>query len=319
MNEFLIIKKYLTKLSKNNLAALNLQDDIYFNKEKKLGISVDTYVEGVHFLNSSNPDRFLKKIVRSSLSDIYCKGLIPESYFLSLALNKNCAKKDWLNKFKNILNSEQKKFKISLSGGDTTFSSKLIITFVVLGYAKKNPVLRNTCLLNDDVYVTGDIGDAFLGLEIIKKRKDFGKLNNFFKKKYYEPNIPVNFSKYLPNIATSSIDISDGLGQDLNHLCEQSKHGANINLSYLPLSAFCKKLLYENKIKIDKFFSKGDDYQILFTSNKRNRSKIDGIAKKTKTKVSRIGTITKGNKLVFNYKTKKYNFNSSKMGYTHSF
>ena len=82
-----------------------------------------------------------------------------------------------------ILHQEQKKFNISLAGGDTTRSSKLIITIIVMGDTKNKPVLRKNCKLNDDIYVTGNIGDSFLGLNILKKRLSFGKFNNFLKKK----------------------------------------------------------------------------------------------------------------------------------------
>ena len=147
MNEFTLINKYLKPLSIKNLGALRLSDDIYFDAEKGIAISVDTYVEGVHFIDSSNPDKFLKKILRASLSDLYCKGIKPHSYFLSFALDNKLTKPFWLRKIKKILMSEQKKFNISLAGGDTTSSSKLVVTIVVLGNSKNKPVFRPFVLL----------------------------------------------------------------------------------------------------------------------------------------------------------------------------
>ena len=105
MNEFGLINKYLKPLTKGNTNALNLKDDIFFDFSKRLAVSMDTYIHKVHFLSSS-PKFFLKKILRSSLSDLYCKGINPKYYFLSLSLNSKFAKKKWLVEFKNVLNKE---------------------------------------------------------------------------------------------------------------------------------------------------------------------------------------------------------------------
>ena len=318
MNEFFIINKYLKNLSLNDAGAFKLNDDIFFDYKKKIAISVDTYVYGVHFL-STKPIYFLKKIIRASLSDLYCKGIKPKSYFLSFSLSKKLATHSWFKNISKVLRSEQLKFNITLVGGDTVYSSKLIVTVVVLGGSVNYPVLRKGCSLNDDIYVTGDIGDSYIGLNVLKKKYSFVKLNVFYKKKYYEPNLPTKIYSYLYKIASSSIDISDGLGQDLNHLCKMSKFGAFINLNLLPLSTFTKQLVLANKIKINDIFSKGDDYQILFTSKIRNRSKINSLSKKLKTRISRIGYIKKENNIVFNYNHRKLKINPKKMGYTHKF
>ena len=319
MNEFILINKYLKPLSLKNPGALKLNDDIYFDAVKGIAISVDTYVEGVHFIDSSDPDKFLKKVLRASLSDLYCKGIKPESYFLSFALNKKLATSFWLKKINNILNSEQKKFNISLAGGDTVYSSRLIITIMVLGNTKYKPVYRHNCVFKDDIYVTGNIGDSYLGLNVLKKKMDFGKYNSFFKKRYYEPNLQTKISPYLRKIASSSIDISDGLAQDLQHLCNNSKCGAFINLDSLPLSSFCKNLLKRKKIKLKNIFSKGDDYQILFTSKRKNRTKITNLSKKLNIKITRIGLINKDKKIVFMHNEHKFILDANETGYIHNF
>ena len=318
MNEFSLINKYLKPLSLNNPGSLKLNDDIYFDPKKKIAISVDTYVQGVHFIDATNPNKFLKKILRASLSDLYCKGIGPRSYFLSFALNGKLAKPSWLKKIKKILNSEQKKFNISLGGGDITHSTKLVITVVVLGNVKNKPVFRHRCISNDDIYVTGNLADSFLGLNVLKRKFNFGKFNNFFKKKYYEPELQTRISPYLSEIASASIDISDGLAQDLKHLCTNSKCGALVNLNLLPLSSICKILIKKKKIRLINIFSKGDDYQILFTSNPRNRSKIIALSKKLNTKISKIGLIKKEKNIVFEYNKKKFKLNAKKMGYIHN-
>lgn len=319
MNEFVLINKYLKPLALKNPGALKLADDIFFDSKKKIAISLDTYVEGVHFVDAQDPDRFLKKILRASLSDLYSKGIKPKSYFLSLGLNKKLTKLFWLKKIKQILSYEQKKFNIMLSGGDTVHSSKLVITIVVMGHCKNIPVLRIGSSLNDDIYVTGNIGDSSIGLSIIKKKYNFGKNNSFFLKKYYEPDLPIKISPYLHKFASSSIDISDGLVQDLQHLCFNSKHGASINLNLLPLSLICKNLIKQKKIKLKNIFSRGDDYQTIFTSHRINRSKILALSKKLNIKISRIGLIKKEKNIICNYNMKQFKLTSQKMGYIHNF
>ena len=319
MNEFQLIKKYLSALTYKNDGSLKLSDDIFFDKKTKTAISLDTFVEGIHFINSKDPKYFLKKCLRSSLSDLLCKGVVPKKYFLSFSINKNLVSKKWMKAIKNILNQEQHKYKISLAGGDTVYSSKFIITIVIFGFFKDKPILRSGANYNDDIYVTGNIGDSFLGLNVLKKKYNFGKFNKFFIKQYYEPNLQYKLSPYLSTFASSAIDISDGFVQDLKHLCTNSNCGAIINLNLLPLSSSIKNLLKLKKIKLKNIFSNGDDYQILFTSRKENRRKIIALSKKIATKISLIGQIKKNKKIDLRYNGKKLLVKAKKMGYMHNF
>ena len=318
MNEFFIINNYLKKLVKKNTNALNLSDDIFLDKKKKIAISIDTYVHGVHFL-SLDPNKFLKRILRASLSDLYAKGINPSFYFLSLSVNKKIITNIWLKKLTNILKNEQKKFNIHLSGGDIVFSKKLNVSITVLGYPKNKPILRSGSNVNDDVYITGDVGESYLGLKILTKKYNFRNKNKYFVKKYYEPNLSTKFSKYLSTFANSSIDISDGVIQDLQHICTNSKKGAFIDLNLIPLSSITQSLIKSKKINFLNIFSRGDDYKIIFTSNKKNRSKISAIASKTNTKVSKIGYITKKKGIVFRYNKNNIVLDSKNTGYTHNF
>ena len=97
MNEFDLIKKYFLKLSKKNKSALNLNDDVFFDKLKKTVISIDTYVEGVHFIDFKKPELVIKKVLRSSISDLICKGVKPNFYFISGSGNKKSFSKTNLN------------------------------------------------------------------------------------------------------------------------------------------------------------------------------------------------------------------------------
>ena len=169
MHEFQLIKKYFSKLSKLNKSSLNLNDDVFFDKKKKLVISVDTYVEGYHFYNFVKPELVIKKIIRSSISDLICKGVYPRYYFISGSGNQKTFSKNNLSKISKSLKKEKKKFNIILCGGDTTFSNKLSFSITSVGYAK-SIVYRNKAQTNDDIYVTGNLGDSYIGLQILKNK-----------------------------------------------------------------------------------------------------------------------------------------------------
>ena len=130
MHEFEIIKKYFSKLSLNNKNSLKLNDDVFFDKSKKLVISVDTYIDKSHFFDFEDPDLVIKKILRSSISDLICKGVKPKYYFISGSGNKKSFIKSNLSKISQSLKQEQKNFGIHISGGDTVFSNKLSFTII---------------------------------------------------------------------------------------------------------------------------------------------------------------------------------------------
>jgi len=194
MHEFDIIKKYFSKLSSNNKSSLDLNDDVFFDESKELVISVDTYIEGTHFINFKDPGLVIKKILRSSISDLICKGVKPKYYFISGSGNKKSFNKKNLKKISESLKEEQKKYSIYLSGGDTVYSKKLSFTITTVGFSNRI-VLRNKAKINDDIYVTGNLGDSFVGLEILKNRINLNKkLNDYFKEKYYLPDLKFNLN-----------------------------------------------------------------------------------------------------------------------------
>ena len=161
MHEFELIKKYFQKLSKKSPSSLNLNDDVFFDKKNKLVVSVDTYTEGNHFINFKKPDLVIKKIIRSSISDLICKGVKPKYYFISASGNKKSFSKLNLTKISNSLIQEQNKYDIFLSGGDTVLSNKLSFTITSIGFAN-DIIYRNKAKTNDDIYVSGNLGDSYL-------------------------------------------------------------------------------------------------------------------------------------------------------------
>ena len=320
MNEFSVIKKYFSNLSKNNRGSFDLSDDIFFDYKKKMGISIDSYVEGTHFLNFKNPNLVIKKALRGAISDLICKGITPKYYFMSCSGNKKHLTQANLAKIQLALKEEQKKYNVFLAGGDTSHSNRLSITLSVVGYSKKNPVLRSGAKVNDDIYITNTIGDAFLGLKLLKGKIKLSKKNSdYFVRRFYLPILPIKFSKKIHLFANSAIDISDGFFQDLQHILSRSNLSSIIFKNKIPISSYLNSYLIRTKKNKLNFISNGDDYQILFTASKKMRHLIKKISKSTSTKVSIVG-ILKNKSISKNRKSTEVKFKfSKKLGYTHNF
>ena len=319
MNEFQLIEKYFLGLTKNNKNSLKLNDDIFFDKSKKLAISIDSYVEGVHFINFKKPHLVIKKIIRSSISDLICKGVEPKYYFISGSGNKKFFTKSNLKKISNSLKQEQKRYNIFLCGGDTVFSKELSFTITTLGFSDKI-IFRNNAKLNDNIYVTGNLGDSYTGLKILKNKYNIKKsLKTYFVNTYYQPNVYLNLAKKLFLFANTSIDISDGLIDDLDKLINKQNLSYKINLHDVPISNNLRKLLIFKKLNKESFVSRGDDYQILFTANSSKSRIISKIAKSLRIKISKIGKITSGShkSQILDQKGKKIGLKEK--GYTHKF
>ncbi len=319
MDEFNLIKNYFQKLTKNNPAALKLNDDVFFDKKNKIVLSVDTYNEKVHYIDFKKPGLLIKKIIRSSISDLICKGVKPKFIFISGSGNQKHFNKKNLSLISRSINEEQKKYGIKLSGGDTTKSKYSSFTIVSLGYSSKI-IRRNNVSIKDDIYVTGNLGDSFMGLKILKKKIHINKsINNYFIKKYYLPDLPVNIGKNLFYFAKSSIDISDGLVDDLNKLINKQKVGYILYSSKIPISKNLNNFLKRNNKNILEFISKGDDYQILFTSPKSKRKYIKSLSKRINIKITQIGNTTnvKNQRTIIDRKNQLKSINFR--GYSHKF
>ena len=319
MNEFKIINDYFKVLSKKNPAAKNLNDDVFFDSKSGMVISIDTYNSNVHFKGFKYPYLIIKKIIRSSLSDIICKGVIPKYYFLSGGGNKNTFTKRNLSLISKSLKEEQKKYSIKIGGGDTVYSKIPTFTVTTIGLSK-SIIERNKAKIKDDIYVTGNLGDSFLGLKFIKNNK-IGpkKLQKYFINKYYCPEIPFHFSKTLKNFANTSIDISDGLISDMYRLINKQNLSFEIYLNSIPISRNLTTYLKNYNKKKQELVFNGDDYQLLFTSSKKNRRKISAIAQKMNQKITIIGKINnsyKSNILKLGNKSLKL---AKYKGYSHKF
>ena len=319
MHEFEIINNYFSKIAKKNKSALNLNDDIFFDKNKGIAISVDTYNIGYHFIDFKNPHLVIKKILRSSISDLICKGVLPKFYFIAGSGNNKTFSKKNLSLISNSLIQEQNKYNIVLCGGDTTFSNKLSFTITSLGYSKKI-IYRNKALLKDDIYVTGNLGDSFMGLQILKNKIKVSKeLKKYFAQKYYLPDIQIKLTKKLLNFANSSIDLSDGLIDDLSKMINNQNLSFTLYENKIPISKNLLKIIKTKTMKKIKLVSNGDDYQILFTASKNKSRIIAQTSKNLGIKISKIGKICSNKKrsVIIDEKGKEIVLKNK--GYVHQF
>ncbi len=317
MNEIEIINN-LKKIV-NHSSALNLEDDVFFDKKKMLLASIDTYNENIHYIKFKSPDLIIKKVIRSSISDIISKGVDPKYLLISF----NGSKKHFTHKNLKLIiksiNQEQKKYGFSLIGGDTTISNLSSFTICVFGYSKKI-IKRSNCLKNDDIYLTGNLGDSSVGLNILNKKIDLSsKIKDYFIQKYYKPSLAYGFHRDLYKFANSSMDVSDGLLIDLKKLTSNKNLSFIVDYNLLPKSPNFKKLINSGKIIADDYLFKGDEYQILFTAKKKYRKLIDKSSKKWSQKITRIGYLINNNGsnyMKFNDQFKKI---KNYQGYIHNY
>jgi len=288
MNEFSIINKYFSELAGSH--GLMLKDDVAtLPKDQNFAISTDTIIEEVHFLANSDPYKIALKLMGSSLSDLACKALVPEYYFLNLTLNDS-VDEIWLEQFARGLSYIQNKYKIGLLGGDTTkHKGSLVISATVFGSYNKNIITRNNAKIDDHIWVTGNIGDSYLGLKILCGELDFN--SEYLTNKYEEPTPRFEVRECLGSYANSAIDISDGLIQDLEHILESSDCGAFISYGDIPFSSAARELLETQPKWQEKLLNAGDDYEIIFTSNPENEADILSFSEKHNCKITKIGNI----------------------------
>jgi len=319
MHEFKLIKKYFSNLTNSSKSSLNLNDDVFFDKTNKLVVSIDTYIEGSHFVNFNKPELVIKKVVRSSISDLICKGVIPRYYFISSSGNNKTFSMNNLAKINKSLKEEQKKYNLVLGGGDTVFSNKLSFTVTSIGFSN-NIVYRNSSKLNDDIYVTGNLGDSFLGLLLLKNKiKLNNKLSTYFINQYYKPEIKYSLTNNLIKFATSSIDLSDGLITDLEKLTNKQKNSYQLFFDKIPISKKLNSVINLKNLLKKNLISKGDDYQVLFTSNVNNRSFVKKISSTKKIKITRIGKILNSTHKNSIIDRNGHQIKINNKGYTHTF
>jgi len=294
ITEKYIIDKLLRKLNLNKSETFNFKNDAaYLNNSKNnhFIITNDTIVESVDFFKNDPPESLANKIVTYNLSDISSMGAFPYAYTLSLSLPKHTSNK-WLSKFTKKLFLLQKKYNFFLIGGDLSQSNTIVISSNFFGFVRKGKILKRTgAKINDDIWVTGNIGSSSIGLKI-KKGKI--KINNndykYFLNKYLFP-VHCPIGNKINNYATSAIDISDGFYGDLENLISKKNIGANIISNLIPFSNKTKKLIINKKVNLNYLLSSGDDYELIFTVHPKKSVLINQIARKNNIKISKVGKI----------------------------
>ncbi len=294
LSEKKIISKYLKKLNFNKKGTYNFDNDgayLELDNNYKLAITTDTISEDIDFFSNDDPKSIAQKITTVNLSDIFAMGANPHSYSLNLLLPRNINDK-WLRVFSNQLKKIQYKYGFYLIGGDLSKSNKLIISSTFFGYIDNDfEVFQNKININDDILVTGNIGESKIGLDILKKKISINKnFKEYFIKKYLYP-APCKLGPLVVKQISSMKDISDGFLGDLKKMLN-SKVGALINLKNIPLSSKAKKIINaSNNLKIENLLNAGDDYGLIIISDPANRNKIFDIAIKKKIKISIVGKI----------------------------
>jgi thiamine-monophosphate kinase len=301
MKEFDFIEKYLQPLTNNFAGALNLADDVAIipkNATHDYVISKDGIVEGVHFLPSATPEQIAEKLLRVNLSDIAAKGAKPLFYLSFGGLNKktNVA---WLKKFTGALQKVQEEFGLILIGGDTVKgdikgSGKLFFSVTIIAEVKKGKaLLRKNAKAGDDIYVSGNIGEAEIGLRILKgvlpdNTKDNLKIKNskHYINRHYKPSPRVELGQNLMGVANACTDCSDGVFASVNNICNASNKVAQIYLDKIPVPTEFKNMAQE-------LAASGDDYELVFTASPKMARKIAAISQKTGVKITKIGVIKK--------------------------
>tara|TARA_B100000029_G_scaffold191601_2_gene189506 strand:+ start:34013 stop:35002 length:990 start_codon:yes stop_codon:yes gene_type:complete len=274
----------------------------------KIVVSCDSQVENVHFIkNKFKPEEISLRALAIAASDISAMGGNPKFFTNSLFIPKGTSK-EFINKIFTGFKKASKKFNILLIGGNVSRSNSFKIDITVIGElnSKKKYKEREKCKKGDYLYVSGNIGDAALGLKILKEKPYYRFTNTQKKlvKKYKQPNPRIELGLFLGKLdyITSMIDITDGLSIDLKRLIgsrNKKKLGAVLFWDDIPKAKEIERLKKRND-SLDCVLHGGDDYELMFTVDKRFSLKFERLAKEKNFKVSRIGEINTSNKIILN-------------------
>ena len=309
MGEFDLIERYFKApardmAQRNSAVAQGIGDDCALLQPAagmQLAISSDMLVEGRHFFADVDPFTLGHKALAVNLSDLAACGAKPLAFTLALALPQ--ADEAWLAPFSRGLLALAAEHNCALIGGDTT-QGPLNICLTVFGEVPKNQaLLRSGAKAGDDIYVSGTLGDARLALEAM--RGNLALSTEAFttaKARLETPTPRVALGMALRDIASSAIDVSDGLLGDLGHILQQSAVGAVIDTSIV-IQLFTTNLIasqatntstngqFDHVTLLKYVLSGGDDYELAFTAPVSQRSAVQAAALASNTPVTRIGQI----------------------------
>ncbi len=262
-------------------------------------LTCDWFLEGTHFLRDMHPpDAVGWKCLARAVSDVAAMGGMPRCFLLSLALPKSHTG-PWLDLFLRGLRHASRKLQCVLAGGDTTRRQEILINVTVAGeVCSGHAVLRSGARAGDVLYVSGRLGEAELGLQLLRQCKGVVSEKNPLIRKHLYPEPRVALGEWLAKrgLATAMMDLSDGLSSELPRLCAASGVGARVEGAKIPL---VKKPAVHGKQALDLLqlaLHGGDDYELLFTAPRRFMNRIPrrfrGIP------LTAIGEITRGQRPV---------------------
>src|SRR4051812_14664888 len=243
----------------DDAAALNASGD-------DIVVTTDAIVEGVHFLGDDPPDTVARKALRVNLSDLAAKGAVPSGFVLTLALRS--ADDAWLKSFARALGEDARQFGCPLLGGDTVSTpGPLMISITAFGRVPPGRMVhRSGARPGDRVVVTGTIGDAALGLAVLRGGKVHADLSDaaardLLIERYRVPQPRVALAEIVREYAHAAMDVSDGLAGDLTKLCGVSGVSAAIDLDSIPLSGVARDLVSRGIAGLETLVAGGDDYE----------------------------------------------------------
>ena len=316
MDEFTLIRQCFASASNDSSVALGIGDDcalLTVPNGQQLAISMDTLVEGTHFLPNTAPEHIASRALATAISDLAAIGAKPLWFTLGLTLP--AVDDDWITAFSESLFNHAKLWGCSLVGGDTT-RGPLSITVQVHGAVEPNKALkRSGANAGDVIYVTGHLGDGAAALALLQHKLTLRKpAQDYLKARFYRPTPQLEAGQLLAGIASSAIDISDGLYADLGHICHASGVGARVDVNRLPLSEYWRDSVSRDQA-LAWAISGGDDYQLCFTVPKTHIATIEQWQREGKLQATAIGKMTENTDILMVNKGKAMDFDFT--GYQH--
>jgi thiamine-monophosphate kinase len=298
LGEFGRIREYFAPLA--GLGSLDLTDDAALldcPPGYHLVVTVDQLVEGVHFLPDDSPELVGRKLMRRNLSDLAAMGATPRYYLVTSALPKT-HDDEWVRRFAEGLAEDQHRYGLALLGGDSTSTrGPPTLTLTAIGHvAAGQEIRRKGAQPGDHVWVTGTIGDAFLGLKVL--RGEYPNLapehSDSLVARFQLPEPRCNIGPSLAGIAHAMIDVSDGLVADLGHICKTSGVAATVELVLVPLSLAARELAAADPALLATLIAGGDDYELLFAAPPDAAEEIVSLSRSLELPIVKIGTMEAG-------------------------
>ncbi|HXP03700.1 MAG TPA: thiamine-phosphate kinase [Stellaceae bacterium] len=262
-----------------------------------LVVTVDQLVEGVHFLRDDPPDLIARKLLRRNLSDLAAMGAAPRAYLVTSALPQS-RDDEWVRRFAEGLGEDQRRFGVTLLGGDSTSThGPVSLTLTAIGEVADGAEIRRAgARPGDRVWVSGTIGDAFLGLKVL--RGGYEELapehRAALAARFQLPDPRIELGPRLTGIAHAMIDVSDGVLADLGHICETSGVAATVELNRLPLSPAAQAIVDADPALHPVLATGGDDYELLFTAPPEAGAEIAALSHSLALPITEIGAIAVG-------------------------